>query len=91
MAALKGFCNKAGIAVSSTIISFTLETAGYVAGAIGQEPQAVLTGISFSRFMVPSVCAVVVILSVIGYPVTAQKREQIRAMYNEEGEKENAG
>ena len=91
MAALKGFCNKAGIAVSSAIISFTLETTGYVAGAIGQEPQAVLTGISFSRFMVPAVCAVVVILSVIGYPVTAQKREQIRAMYNEEGEKENAG
>ncbi len=81
MAALKGFCNKAGIAISSAIISFSLEYTGYIAGAIGQEPQAVLMGISISRFVVPIICAIVVIVSVIKYPVTDEKRLQIKRMY----------
>ena len=37
MAALKGFSNKAGIAISSAIVSFTLAATGYIANAIAQE------------------------------------------------------
>ncbi len=88
MAALKGFCNKAGIAISSAVISFTLEYTGYIAGAIGQEPVEVLTGISISRFIVPIICAVVVIVSVIKYPVTEEKRTLIRKMYDDNKEAE---
>ena len=53
MAALKGFSNKAGIAISSAVVSFTLAATGYIANAIGQEPQAVITGITVARFVVP--------------------------------------
>ncbi len=81
MAALKGFSNKAGIAASSAIISFTLEATGYVAGAIGQEPQAVIIGIGCARFLVPAICAAVVMLALMKYPVTDEKREKIREMY----------
>lgn len=81
MAALKGFSNKAGIAISSAIISFTLESTGYIAGAIGQEPQAVVTGITLSRFLVPAICAVIIALALIKYPVTDEKRMQVREMY----------
>ena len=35
MAALKGFSNKAGIAISSAVVSFTLAATGYIANAIG--------------------------------------------------------
>lgn len=81
VAALKGFSNKAGIAISSAIISFTLEFTGYIAGAIGENPQEVLTGITVARFVIPMICAVIVALTLIKYPVTDQKREEIRTMY----------
>ena len=81
MAALKGFSNKAGIAISSAIVSFTLDSTGYIAGAIGQEPEAVLTGISLARFLVPTLCACVVIIALMKYPVSDEKRIEIRQMY----------
>ena len=81
VAALKGFSNKAGTAIASAIISFTLESTGYIAGAIGENPQEVLTGITVARFVVPMICAVIVALALIKYPVTDQKREEIRILY----------
>ena len=86
VAALKGFSNKAGIAIASAVISFTLESTGYIAGAIGQEPDAVLTGITCARFLVPIICAVIVVLALFRYPVTPEKREAIRKMYAENAE-----
>ncbi|MBO4471973.1 MAG: MFS transporter, partial [Clostridia bacterium] len=82
VAALKGFSNKAGIAIASAVISFVLESTGYIPNAIGQEPEAVITGITLARFAVPALCAVIVIVALIKYPVTQQKREAIRQMYD---------
>ena len=74
MAALKGFSNKAGIAISSAVVSFTLAATGYIANAIGQEPQAVITGITVARFVVPAICGVVIILALVKYPITDEVR-----------------
>lgn len=71
IAALKGFANKGGIAIASAIISFMLSTTGYIPGAIGGQPEGVLSGISFARFLVPAICAVVIALCLMKYPVNA--------------------
>ncbi len=87
IAALKGFSNKAGIAISSAVVSFTLAATGYIAGAVGQEPQAVITGISIARFLVPIICGVIIILALMKYPVTDEKREEFRKMYQNKKER----
>ncbi len=87
IAALKGFSNKAGIAISSAVVSFTLAATGYIAGAVGQEPQAVITGISIARFIVPVICGVIIILALMKYPVTDEKRMEFHKMYANKKEK----
>lgn len=64
-----------------------LESTGYIAGAIGQETPAVIMGITCARFLAPIICAVIVVLALLKYPVTQQKRKGIREMYEkaEEG------
>lgn len=74
MAALKGFANKGGIAIASAVISFMLSATGYIAGAIGEQPDGVLLGINVARFLVPAICAVLVVLCLMKYPVDYGKR-----------------
>lgn len=88
IAALKGFANKGGIAISSAIISFTLSATGYIAGAIGEQPDAVLFGLRASRFLVPVICAVVIVGCLSKYPVDESIREKVKALY-ENSKKEN--
>ncbi len=82
MAALKGFSNKAGIAISSAIVSFTLAATGYIANAIGQEPQAVITGITVAK-----ICGSGYLwncnyfLALVKYPITDEIRQKVRAVY----------
>lgn len=89
MAALKGFSNKAGIAISSAVISFTLASTGYIANAIGQEPAEVITGITAARFGVPAICGIIIIAALIKYPITDPIREKIRVMYTKQHTENN--
>jgi len=77
IAAIKGFSNKCGIAVSSALVSFILGATGYVAGAIGQEPAATVLGISFARFLVPAIMAVIVLIGIKFYPITNEMRARL--------------
>lgn len=86
MAALKGFSNKAGIALASAAISFTLAATGYIANAIGQEPAAAITGITSVRFIIPAICGVIIILALQKYPITEEIRAQISKLYNKSEE-----
>lgn len=63
MAALKGFSNKCGSAIASSLIAFILGATGYIAGAIGQQPETTITGISSVRFIIPAAMAVVVLIA----------------------------
>jgi GPH family glycoside/pentoside/hexuronide:cation symporter/probable glucitol transport protein GutA len=81
MAALKGFSNKCGIAVTSGIISLVLTVTGYIAGAVGGQNQATLAGINGIRFIVPAAMAIIILISLRAYPVTNELREKFRALY----------
>lgn len=78
IAALKGFSNKGGIAISSAIISFSLAATGYIAGAIGGQPEAVLLGINASRFIVPAICGVIIVLCMLKYPINDKLRLEMQ-------------
>ena len=77
MAALKGFSNKAGIAISSAVVSFTLAATGYIANAV-------ITGITVARFVVPVICGIVIILALVKYPITDEIRQKVRAVYEKQ-------
>ena len=68
IAALKGFSNKFGIAASNGILSSVLAVTGYVANAVGHEPQATVDGITLVRFGVPMVMAFIAILALTRFP-----------------------
>lgn len=75
ISALGGFSYKCGTAISNAILSIVLAVTGYIAGAIGQEPAAVLTGINSVRFLVPLVASVLYIIFIRFYP-----EEKMRVM-----------
>lgn len=68
ISAIGGFSYKCGTAISNAILAGVLAVTGYVAGAIGQEPEAVLMGINSVRFLVPLVATVLYIIFIQFYP-----------------------
>ena len=72
IAALKGFSNKFGIAASNGILSSVLAMTGYIANAVGQEPQATVTGITLVRFGVPMVMALIAVLALMRFPAPSK-------------------
>ena len=75
IAALKGFSNKFGIAASNGILSSVLAVTGYIANAVGQEPQATVTGITLVRFGVPAVMALIAVLALMRFPAPGRAAE----------------
>lgn len=76
IAALKGFSNKLGIALSNGILSAVLAMTGYVANAIGQEPQSTITGITLVRFGVPSVMTIIAICALLSLPSPRRREDK---------------
>ena len=68
IAALKGFSNKFGIAVSNGLLSSVLAMTGYIANAVGQEPQSTVTGITLVRFGVPMLMALIAVCALSSLP-----------------------
>ena len=68
ISAIGGFSTKCGTAISNAIIAGVLAVTGYVAGAIGGQPEAVLVGINSVRFLVPLVATVLYIVFIQFYP-----------------------
>lgn len=75
IAALKGFSNKFGIAASNGILSSVVAMTGYIANAIGQEPQATVNGITLVRFGVPMVMALIAVLALMRFPAPDNSAE----------------
>ena len=69
LSAVKGFAYKCGTTVSSTVILAVLAATGYVAGAIGHQPEATLIGINTLRFLIPIIASIIMILCLIIYPI----------------------
>lgn len=70
--AIGGFAYKCGTAVSNALIAGMLAATGYVANAIGSEPEAFMTGINAVRFLVPFIATVIYIILIQFYPEKKQ-------------------
>ena len=68
ISAIGGFSYKIGTAISNAILSFVLAATGYVAGAIGGQTDAFMTGINSVRFLVPLAATVLYIIMIQFYP-----------------------
>lgn len=74
ISALGGFAYKCGTALSNAILAGVLAATGYIAGAIGQEPEAVLLGINCVRFLVPLAASILYIIFIQFYPEDKMKK-----------------
>lgn len=68
ISAIGGFSYKCGTAISSAILAGVLAATGYIAGAIGQQPETVLTGINAVRFLAPMAATILYIIFIQFYP-----------------------
>lgn len=66
--AIGGFSYKCGAAITNALVAGVLAVTGYIAGAIGQEPPAVLLGINAVRFLAPCIACVLYIILIRFYP-----------------------
>ena len=80
ISAIGGFSYKCGTALSNAILAGVLAATGYIANAIGQEPQAVLVGINSVRFLVPLAASVLYIIFIQFYP--EKKMQELAAQKN---------
>ncbi|MBO6127950.1 MAG: MFS transporter [Pseudobutyrivibrio sp.] len=88
VSAIKGFAQKCGNTVTSSGILAILAISGYVAGAIGQQPDSAMFALNFIKFGAPSVTGIIVIICVVFGPIKHYKAEieEMKAkMHNEEG------
>ena len=68
ISAIGGFAYKCGTALSNALLAGMLAATGYIAGAIGQQPDSFMTGINAVRFMVPFIATVLYIVLIQFYP-----------------------
>ncbi len=68
ISAINGFAYKCGTAISNALLAGVLAVTGYVANAIGEEPEAVLIGINSVRFLVPLAATILYIIFIQFYP-----------------------
>ncbi len=75
VSSIKGFAQKCGNTVTSSGILAILAISGYVAGAIGQQPESAMFALNFIKFGAPSVTGLIVILCVVLGPIKKYKSE----------------
>ena len=75
LSAIKGFSFKLGGAIGNTLILQVLALTGYIAGAVGHQPEMTLVGINAMRFITPTLSAVVIIICLLKYPFEKYYKE----------------
>ena len=75
VSAIKGFAQKCGNTVTSSGILAILAVSGYIAGAIGQQPESAMFALNFIKFGAPSLTGIIVILCVVFGPINKYKNE----------------
>ena len=69
ISSIKGFAQKCGNTVVSSGILAVLAVSGYVAGAIGEQPDSAMFALNFLKFGAPCVTGVILIIAVLINPV----------------------
>ncbi len=71
IASLKGFCQKLGQTAQNAGVLAFLGAVGYIAGAIGNQPDSVMVALNVIRFGIPAILCLVVVLVMAKYPLKA--------------------
>lgn len=88
IAAIKGFAEKCGSTLNSSGVLAMLAVTGYVAGAVGGQPESALLGIRTLRFGIPALTCVIIVICLMFYPV-AKHYDEIEKMKKEMKANEN--
>ena len=75
ISSIKGFAQKCGNTVVSSGILAVLAVSGYVAGAIGEQPDSAMFALNFLKFGAPCVTGVILIIAVLFNPVEKHYKE----------------
>lgn len=86
ISAIKGFAQKCGSTITNSGILAVLSVSGYIAGAIGQQPESTLIALNCLRFGIPAVTGIILILCVAKNPMN-KYAEDIAVMKVKMGEK----
>lgn len=70
ISALKGFAEKCGRTLSNSGILAVLSITGYIANAVGQQPESALFGINLLRFGFPAISCIIIIICLVFYPIS---------------------
>jgi len=79
ISSIKGFAQKCGNTLTSSGILAVLAISGYVANAVGEQPDSAMFAINMLRFGIPSITGLVLILCVVFGPIN-KYRGQIQEM-----------
>lgn len=84
IASIKGFAQKCGNTVVSSGILAVLAASGYVAGAIGQQPDSAMFALNFLKFGAPTLTGIILIICVAKNPMAkyAKQIEEMKAKMN---------
>lgn len=86
ISSIKGFAQKCGSTIVSSGILAVLSISGYIAGAIGQQPESAMFALNFLKFGAPSLTGIILIICVVKSPMN-KYAEDIAAMKVKMGEK----
>ena len=75
IASIKGFAQKCGNTFTSSGILAVLAVSGYVANAIGEQPDSAMFALNFLKFGAPCVTGVILIIAVLFNPVEKHYKE----------------
>lgn len=75
ISSIKGFAQKCGNTVVSSGILAILSVSGYVAGAIGEQPDATMFALNFLKFGAPCITGIILIICVLFNPVEKYAKE----------------
>lgn len=85
ISSIKGFAQKCGNTVVSSGILAVLSVSGYIAGAIGQQPESAMFALNFLKFGAPSLTGIILIICVVKNPMQKYAKE-IEEMKRKMGE-----
>lgn len=87
ISSIKGFAQKCGNTIVNSGILAVLSITGYVAGAIGQQPETAMFALNFLKFGAPTVTGIILIICVVKNPMN-KYADEIAAMKAQMGENE---
>lgn len=69
IAAVKGFAFKCGSTITNSGLLAILAVSGYVAGAVGHQPESAMFAMNLVRFGVPAIICIIIVICLKFYPL----------------------